>query len=113
MFVDIDSLNWLVTFMREEVRLQGVPEIVTKRQPEQNSRVTFNFRDESYTARVLLSTGKSQKRVAYVKTRIRTDGDLAHLSRDQACAVIVQELKDWQQQVLIADGQVQADMPGA
>ena len=111
LFVDMLSLPWLMTYMREEVRLQGVPEIQPAPCHDQNSRITFNFRDESYTARVLLTSGKSQTRVAYLKKRVRSDGDLSHLSRDRACEVIIQELKEWQKEILLSDGQVPSDAP--
>lgn len=110
--IDIRNLPWLISYMREEVRLQGVPEIEPASNTQQQSRITFNFRDESYTARVLLRNGKSQKRVSFLKGRMKSDGDLSHLSRDQACQILMDELKEWQNQILTADGQMAPDQPG-
>ena len=93
MYVEMKALPWLLAAIRQEVLTQGVPEMEESESHKVCARIDWSFRDEVYEARVKLRSGKTVRRTGFVKRRTTKSGDLIHLSKDQACDVVSQELK--------------------
>ena len=89
LMIDLDSLPWLVTYLKEEIDTSGVPAVVPESPPKDEPSIWWDFRDECWCGRLY---GEGIRKTLGVRRRMAEGRDLAHLGFADAKAAVHQEM---------------------
>ena len=96
LWLDVDSVNWLVAYIAEEKENGSVEPIVEPIAESPNkSAVRWNFRDECWAARAKTPTGQVLTNTASIKRQAKNDGAARGTAKQRA----YEEMMEWAMQV--------------
>ena len=74
LWLHVDSLPWLLRYVKEEKDCGGVPPVASPPALPEESRIYWNFRDDSWIARARNLNGNWLRTSRYIKRRQKVEG---------------------------------------